>query len=162
VRAERQRWFRLVERFRIEHTSGWLRSMLGIKDVESLATDSASLPLTCGEDGMTGVADDFTVKVDADGGDVTLYVVGEVDLATVGGFGAALDRAVVGFGGVVTVNLAGVTFMDSPALCALLRANVALDAVGRTLVVAEPGPAATRLFELAGVRDTLRLVTEPS
>jgi anti-anti-sigma factor len=110
---------------------------------------------------MTGITDDFTVRADTDGCDATLYVVGEVDLATVGGF-AALDRAIVGFDGVVTVNLAGVTFMDSSALCALLRAHVALDAVGRTLVVAEPGPVARRLFELAGVRDTLRLVTEPS
>jgi anti-anti-sigma factor len=111
---------------------------------------------------MTGIADDFTVKLDADGCHATLYVVGEVDLATVGAFAAALDRAIVDSEGVVTVNLAGVTFMDSPALCALLHAHVALDTVGRTLVVAEPGLAATRLFELAGVRDTLRLITDPS
>jgi anti-sigma B factor antagonist len=110
---------------------------------------------------MKSLVDDFTVEFDADGPHVTLRVVGEVDLATAGVLTAELDRAIAGFDGSVTVNLGGVTFLDSIALCALLRARGALDASDRTLVVTEPGPATMRVFGLTGLLDTFCLATEP-
>jgi anti-anti-sigma factor len=60
----------------------------------------------------------------------------------------------------VTVNLAGVTFMDSTGLIALLRAHAALITLDRRLVVDAPAPAATRIFELTGLQDTFQLASE--
>jgi STAS domain len=44
--------------------------------------------------------------------------------------------------GDVTVDLAGVTFLDSVGLCVLLRARTALAAIGRRLLLAAPARAA--------------------
>jgi len=44
---------------------------------------------------------------------VTVRVVGDVDMDTAGMLAAQLDRAVAGYPGDVTVDLAGVTFLDS-------------------------------------------------
>jgi anti-anti-sigma regulatory factor len=87
---------------------------------------------------VIGSVDEFAVELRVDGGDVTVRVTGEVEL----------KRAVEDFGGVVTVNLASVTFFDLTALRALLVARSALDARGRLLVVADPAMVATRVFEL--------------
>ena len=64
-----------------------------------------------------------------------------------------MDLAVEGSAGDVTVDLAGVTFLDSMGLCVLLRARAALIALDRGLVVAGPSRAAARIFELAGLQD---------
>ena len=109
---------------------------------------------------MTDPVDGFIVEFGADGSDVELRVVGDVDLGTVHVLAADLDRAIAGFAGTVTVNLGAVTFLDSTGLCALLRAHRALGAAGRSLVVAEPGPATTRIFGLTGLLDTFQLATE--
>ena len=109
---------------------------------------------------MTHIADDFRVEFHPDGSSVTLAVIGELDLLTAGVLTAQLERAIDGFDGEVTVNMAGVTFLDSTALCALLRGHTALDAVGRSLVLAETGRATTRLLELSGLRDTFRLAPD--
>ena len=97
---------------------------------------------------VIGSVDEFAVEFGVDGGDVTVRVTGEVDLATAGALAVELNRAVEDFGGVVTVNLASVTFFDLTALRALLVARSALDARGRLLVVADPAMVATRVFEL--------------
>ena len=77
---------------------------------------------------MTSSVDRFGVKCHGEGSEVTVRVVGEVDMATAGVLAAQLDRAINGFNGGVRVNLAGVTFMDLTGLHALLRARTALAA----------------------------------
>ncbi len=109
---------------------------------------------------MTHIADGFTVEFHPDGSGVTLAVIGELDLLTADVLSVQLERAIGGFDGEVTVNMAGVTFLDSTALCTLLRAHTALDAVGRSLLLAEPERATTRLLELSGLHDTFRLAPE--
>ena len=111
---------------------------------------------------MTHISDDFTVEFHPDDSGVTLAVIGELDLLTVGLVTAQLERAIDGFGGAVTVNMAGVTFLDSTALCALVRAHTALAAMDRSLVLAEPQRATTRLLELTGLLDTFPLAPESS
>jgi anti-sigma B factor antagonist len=74
---------------------------------------------------------------------------------------AQLERAVEGCVGAVTVNMAGVTFLDSTGLTVLLRARAALIAVDRDLVVTAPSRPTTRIFELTGLHDTFRLASEP-
>ena len=110
---------------------------------------------------MSSAVDDFAVEFLDDGSGVRVRVIGDVDMDTARVLGAQLDRAVEGFPGEVTVDLAGVTFLDSMGLCVLLRARAALIARDRGLVVAGPSRAATRIFELAGLRDTFRLASEP-
>ena len=62
---------------------------------------------------MSSTVDDFAVEFIDDGAGVTVRVVGDVDMATAGVLEAQLDRAVEGFAGDVTVDLTGVTFLDS-------------------------------------------------
>jgi anti-anti-sigma factor len=113
------------------------------------------------ENDVTSSSDYCTVEYKAEGSNVTLGVVGELDLATVGVLTAHFDRAITDSDGPVTVNLAGVTFVDSSALHALLRAHAALAAAGRSLVVAEARPATMRVFQLACLVDTLGLGPQP-
>ena len=65
---------------------------------------------------MTSSVDRFGVECHSYGSEVTVRVVGEVDMATAGVLAARLDRAIKCFNGGVRVNLAGVTFMDSTGL----------------------------------------------
>ena len=85
----------------------------------------------------------------------TLAVIGELDLLTVGLLTAQLERAIDGFDGAVTLNMAGVTLPGLDA-CALVRAHTVLVAAGSSLVPAEPRRATTRLLELTGLLDTFR------
>jgi anti-sigma B factor antagonist len=109
---------------------------------------------------MTGSVDGFVVEFDAEGDEVTVCVAGEVDVATASAMAAQLDRAVEGFTGEVTVNLSGVTFLDSTGMYTLVRTHAALMGRSRRLVVAEPAVAATRLFEVAGVLELLLPATD--
>ena len=110
---------------------------------------------------MSSAVDDFAVELIDDGAGVTVRVVGEVDMETASVLAAQLGRAVDGFPGDVTVDLAGVTFLDSTGLCTLLRARAALIAHDRGLGVAAASRAAARIFELAGLQDKFRLASEP-
>jgi anti-sigma B factor antagonist len=100
---------------------------------------------------MIGGVDGFDVEFRADGRDVLVRVAGEVDTATAPTMLAQLDRARDGFSGDVRVDLADVTFFDSAAVCALLRARGGLAERGRRLVVAKTAPTARRVFELTGL-----------
>jgi stage II sporulation protein AA (anti-sigma F factor antagonist) len=110
---------------------------------------------------MSSAVDDFGVELIDDDAGVTVRVVGDVDMDTASMLAAQLDRAVEGFPGDVTVDLAGVTFLDPTGLCVLLRARAALIALDRGLGVAGASRAAARIFELAGLRDKFRLASEP-
>jgi anti-sigma B factor antagonist len=81
---------------------------------------------------MSSTVDALAVEVIDDGLDVAIHVTGEVDMATAGLLEAQLERAVEGCAGAVTVNMAGVTFLDSTGLSVLLRARGALIALDRT------------------------------
>jgi anti-sigma B factor antagonist len=113
------------------------------------------------EDEMSSAVEEFAVEFSDDGVGVTVRVVGDVDIDTAGVLAAQLDRAVDGFTGDVTVDMAGVAFLDSLGLCVLLRARSALDAAGRQLLLAAPARAATRIFELTGLQHRFRLASEP-
>jgi anti-anti-sigma factor len=109
---------------------------------------------------MTGSVDRFVVEFDAEGDEVTVCETGEVDVAMANAMAAQLDRAVESFTGEVTVNLSGVTFLDSTGLYMLVRAHAALMGRGRRLVVAEPAVAARRLFEVAGLLELFLPATD--
>ena len=98
-----------------------------------------------------GEVSGFTVELHVDGSDVLVRVAGEVDTATAPMLSGELDRARDGFGGDVRVDLAAVTFFDSAAVCALLRAHGRLAERDRRLIVADPSPTVQRVFELTGL-----------
>jgi anti-sigma B factor antagonist len=110
---------------------------------------------------LSNRVDGFAVESIGGDHDVIIRVVGDVDLVTAGLLGAELEQAVEGSDGAVIVNMAGVTFLDSAGLWVLLRAQAALDTLGRRLVVASPARPASRTLELAGLLDTFHLPSEP-
>ena len=84
----------------------------------------------------------------------TVTLSGEIDLASQESVRRALERA--GLGRVtVTVDLAGVTFMDSIGLHTLLEANQRQHDAGLSLILRSPSPPVGRLFDLVGVRPIL-------
>ena len=76
-----------------------------------------------------------------------VVVAGDIDL---GSAPVVRDRlhGLAATGAGVVVDLAGVTFIDSSGIHALLLSARAIDAAGGTLVVASPSPAVRRLLEL--------------
>jgi anti-anti-sigma factor len=95
-------------------------------------------------------------------GDLRSYrVMGELDLSTVG---TLLDR--LGFvaahaDGDVRLEMAGVTFVDSTGLHALLRLARALPPPHRLILVDAAAPLC-RLFELTGLGDVPQIELRPA
>jgi anti-sigma B factor antagonist len=97
----------------------------------------------------------FNISVRAGDGAVVLDADGEFDLAEVETFQACLDGIIASCDGAVVVDLAGVTFIDSSAISALLNARRRLAGEGRELRIEHlTGPVA-RVFELAGLTNIL-------
>jgi anti-anti-sigma factor len=91
-------------------------------------------------------------------GHLRLVVAGEVDMATSGlleqAIAAALDPHPPAR---VTVDLGGVTFMDSSGIVVLLHAHRRATALGCPLVVADPQPAVRRVLQITGALAVLGL-----
>lgn len=85
----------------------------------------------------------------------TIVVVGELDAYTVGDLEQRLELS--GTDADVRVDLSGVTFMDSSGIRALVRADNALRAADRTLIVAAPSSPVLRLFELTSLVDRFHI-----
>jgi anti-sigma B factor antagonist len=96
--------------------------------------------------------DDLLV-ISADGARLT--VSGEIDAHTAPSLAAAIDAA----GERVTVDLAGIEFVDSSGLRVLIDAHQRLADQGGGLVIAAPSDAVTRLFQISGVDDYLSIET---
>jgi anti-anti-sigma factor len=79
---------------------------------------------------------------------------GEIDAHTA----PLLAAAMAGLpAGVVKVDMAGVSFMDSSGLRVLMDATTRARESGGDLVVASPSPTVARLVEISGLGDQLRL-----
>lgn len=94
--------------------------------------------------------DDLLV-ISSDGSRLT--VSGEIDAHTAPSLAAAIDAA----GDSVTIDLAGVEFVDSSGLRVLIDAHQRLAEQGGGLTIASPSGAVTRLFEISGVDDYLSI-----
>ena len=82
--------------------------------------------------------------------DVTLHVVGELDVASAGAFAAA-GVALWEPAEVVWLDLSGVTFLDCAGLSSLLRLRRTLEARSLRVAFVNPSRPVRRLFDLAGV-----------
>lgn len=83
----------------------------------------------------------------------TLSIQGDVDASTVDELRTAL--ATCRKNGVVVIDLAGVPFIDSSGLGALVQASRATKDAGGQLRVANAGPAVARAAQYAGLTDHL-------
>ena len=101
---------------------------------------------------MSEVWDDFSIVVTTDADDATILVAGELDLASAPQLQRAFDDRLERQ---VTVDLAGVTFIDSTGLRALVTARNDLAERNQQLVVGRCSPAAARVFALTGLGDAL-------
>jgi anti-sigma B factor antagonist len=86
-----------------------------------------------------------------------VVIAGELDLATVPRVNGALAAEPVAGARAVVIDLAGVTFMDSTGLSALIELDRALAARSGRLVLACPEGPARLLFDVTGVAELLAL-----
>lgn len=100
-----------------------------------------------------------TVRVELPGARV-LVVTGELDLASADEFVAAVTGSDMDEDAVL-LDLAGVTFMDSTGLAALITVRNSARDQGRRMVVESYSPAVARVLELAGLADLFLDADEP-
>jgi anti-sigma B factor antagonist len=99
----------------------------------------------------------FAIEDAVAGNQHRLFVSGELDLATA----PRLEEAVVricrdGTSG-ITIDLTGITFMDSSGLHAVLNAQQLCREHGRDFLLTPPEGQAKRLFEVTGALDQVPL-----
>jgi anti-sigma B factor antagonist len=95
----------------------------------------------------------FTVEIDEPEDDrVLVRVKGELDMAAA----PDLTEAIVGAKGsaVVTLDLSGVTFLDSTAIGALVASGRSLGEAGSRLKIGQRSDIVTRVLEITGLADT--------
>jgi len=80
---------------------------------------------------------------------------GELDLSTVGYFTQALEQALHQHNSVI-LNLEGLAFLDSSGVGGLMRALNKARAGGKTVSVAGVRPEVNEVFEIMGLKETLR------
>ena len=81
----------------------------------------------------------------------TLYVAGELDVASAPALEHAVARALDGQGGAFRLDVRELTFMDSTGARSLLHVHNWVEDLGRQLVVVAPTPAVRRVLELMGL-----------
>src|SRR5215208_347992 len=93
----------------------------------------------------------FTVDVAPDHDVVRVCPAGEVDLATVGDIRERIDEMIARGFTRITLDLRGVTFLDSTGVRLVLELSAASSADGWGLAVIKGPDPVRRVFELTGV-----------
>jgi anti-sigma B factor antagonist len=102
--------------------------------------------------------DEFFVEVSfpgIPGGPSLVRVSGEIDCFTAPTLQQRLFDLIDGGERQIVVDLAGVSFMDSQGLAALVRSVLRLKAVGGDLVLRAPRPSVGKILEITGLGDLL-------
>ena len=81
----------------------------------------------------------------------TLFLTGELDVASASALEGAVDGALDGQGDELCLDLAGLDFMDSSGARAIMHAHDKSVSLGSRLVVLSPAPLVRRVLELMGV-----------
>jgi anti-anti-sigma factor len=106
-------------------------------------------------DDRSGTPPGLSMSEAQESGGVRLVVAGDVDVISAGRFRAHLSRVLDRRPASLTVDLGGVTFLDSTGLSALVYAyQRALDE-GISLAVADPQPQVRRLLDVTGLLTVL-------
>ena len=99
-----------------------------------------------GRRGMDSSNEPFSLTVDDDGQHVVVWIRGELDIAT----GPQLQQCLADFAKrSITLDFAGVTFMDSSGVAALATARKQRG----TVVLRSVGPVQRRVLEATGLAD---------
>ena len=93
----------------------------------------------------------FNISVRAGYGAVVLDLDSEFDMSEVETFRSCMDKIIISCDRAVVVDLAGVTFIDSLAIEALLNVRRCLAGEGREFCLQHPSAPVARIFELAGL-----------
>ncbi|MFC0533677.1 STAS domain-containing protein [Phytohabitans kaempferiae] len=102
---------------------------------------------------------ELSVSAVRKGEGIRLVVAGEVDVISAGRFRAHLSESLDARPRTLSVDLGGVTFLDSTGLSALVYAHQRARAEGVTLAVSSPQPQVRRLLDVTGL---LTVFTEES
>jgi anti-sigma B factor antagonist len=101
----------------------------------------------------TVVMDYLRVEVERRNGRAAVRAVGELDLASVGELGDAIDRA--GTARAVVLDLAGITYFDASGVRLLRRAHDEASARGSSFRVRRASPIVRTVLELVDELDLL-------
>src|SRR4051812_1812107 len=91
-------------------------------------------------------------------GVVLVQLVGEIDILSVGELkrrSGEFDRALPAH---IVFDMAGLTFIDSSGINALVQAVRSVEARGGTAVLAAPSPEARRVFDIIGLSQVVSVV----
>ncbi len=99
--------------------------------------------------------DHLVIDVESDGAqDLTLLLTGELDIASAGtlrGCLASIDRQCRN----VTIDLTGLTFVDSTGISVLIEAHERCESEMRQLTLSNPSGHVTRVIELLGIAQVI-------
>src|SRR4051812_29944745 len=94
----------------------------------------------------------FTCSVSHVGDSATVTPRGDIDVAATPSFRASLQTALAAPGvGTILVDMAGVAFIDSTAIGALVAGHTAADRQGTAFRVINPGPMVTMVLTITGL-----------
>lgn len=114
---------------------------------------------TCGAGTPISNSDLGVTTLDGVEDTIVLAVTGEIDMSTGQAFRDALDHAVERSHDVV-VDLAGVSFMDSTGLNALIRGAQQAQRLAGTVRVRSPRPAVRRVLDITGAAQIIAIEAE--
>lgn len=100
---------------------------------------------------MNAEGSDFKIERQLDGTRLTVAIRGEIDLATAGVLSAELCDAVT-LAPEVTVDLSGVTFLDSTGIRALVDGHKAATALGHVIYAVGATGFVERVMDVTGMR----------
>jgi stage II sporulation protein AA (anti-sigma F factor antagonist) len=100
------------------------------------------------------------VRAPSDDGVVVVALAGELDLVSSGELTDAVARIRSASPARVLVDLSALSFVDSSGINALLQAARTIAENGGQLVLAAPGPATRRIFQIARVPDLVDVVDD--
>ena len=96
----------------------------------------------------------FAIEVvEPDAPERQIRVRGELDMSTAPELSTALIKAGEEAEGAVTLDLSGVTFLDSSAIGALIAAGQELNATGRSLRIGPRSAIVSRVLEITGLSE---------
>ena len=104
----------------------------------------------------------FEMDSTNDGAKGRVTLTGELDIATVPRVQQAVDAMLAEGVTQITIDLAGVGFVDSSGLRLFIVLDQRATSEGWTLALTRPTPQALTVFRVSGVEDELPFVEDPS
>ena len=104
----------------------------------------------------------FSTAVTREGETTVVNLTGELDIATVPRVQQAVDAMLAEGVSHITIDLAGVGFVDSSGLRLFIVLDQRAAAEGWTLALTRPTPQALTVFRVSGVEDELPFIEDAS